>query len=170
MRICISILCFLAMVILASCSQKGQSDVSFEEGGNWRSSEQVSLQQLPELLRPGLKPWYRAIWTNGVVRHVCLEHCGVETISAGWYVYIFDAEGKLIEQNMVTARTGHKPRRVASVSPVRIVFAFPGSEEEERIAELDYTKERWPERLRELERGFEEAVARRETEQKAKVE
>lgn len=171
-RICISILCFFVIGLCASCSR--QAEAPFVEGGDWRPSEQVSLQQLPMLLRPGLHPWYRALWTNGVVRHVCLEHCGIESISASWYVYIFDTEGELIEQNMVDVLSGSRPLRVASISPVRIVFTSSRMNEEEQVAEFSYTKERWPELLRELERGWETAVARRkarlEAEQKAKTE
>ena len=150
MRICYSILCFLVIGVCASCSRQGEAP--FVEGGDWRPTERVSLQLLAESLRGGNSPLYRAIWTNEDVRHICLKQHPIETITSGWSVYIVDAEGKLIEVNMVSVLAGSRPLRVASISPVRIAFTSSRMNEEEQIAEFTYTQERRRERLREATR------------------
>lgn len=164
MRALTSILIATA-VVLSSYTKSQRAGIPFQTGGEWRPREQASLGQLPRAMRAAAHPDYCATWTNGLVRHVCLENNGIPSITTVWTVYVFEADGALIEHNVVCPYTGYTPRRLISVSPLRIVFGHPTRDVEE-VQEPRYTKEKWQEHMREAQRRYEEAVAKWEADKK----
>lgn len=160
------------VVSIAACSKPLKVGVPFETGTTWRPVEQASLLQIPEFMRPGQSPEYRATWTNGEVRYVCLDCDDFGGISIGWTVYVFDDAGRLIVHNSITGRDSplHTPRRLLSVSPLRVVFADPNQEDVQEVLEPTYTKEQWQARMRETARRWEEFLAKWKAEKKTKQE
>jgi hypothetical protein len=127
----------------------------FVKDEHWRLTEEASVRKLPSAFQ--LRgPEYRAKWTNGAVRFVCLKPGNLSNLGrAYWRVLVFDEAGALVEHNELIAGDAARPLRVNSLSPLRISFG-PG---EETIAELCYTRRQWQKKMHDLQ-SWAESVKR----------
>jgi hypothetical protein len=149
---------------LAVCCVQG-ADAPFRGGTEWSPKEKASLEQdirmhlwkrptyLVRWLYPPETPRFRATWTNGVVRQVCLS-----TGSVGFELRVFDEEGRLIEDNIVKTEYGCTPTRLVSVSPIRIALTGTNSTDAEVVVGTLFTKEQAREMIAQEDRESAEAA------------
>jgi hypothetical protein len=154
-----SALAIMGTVCLCSCEAPSPQGVAFEARRQWRPVEKESLSRLPRGFRAHPQPDYRAVWTNGTTRYIYLDEMGIESITAGWTVYVFNEAGDLIEHNSVSAYTGFKPRRVLSISPLRIGFGRPETTSVGEIAELQHTAGEWQEFMKRVQDHTQKTIA-----------
>jgi len=96
--------------------------VALRSGGVLSAVERENVVAIhPDFAR--WEPSQSAQWVrHGVTRHVCIQGGGIGSLTMPYAVFVFDTEGGVIEANIINAPNPSTPKRVISVSPLRVAF------------------------------------------------
>jgi hypothetical protein len=154
----ISLLPFVAIIVVA-CSKPISTGIPFEKAAAWLPREQASLQQLPPWMVAADHSQFLAVWTNGPRRRVYLDSANsIGSATILWHVYVFDDEDRLIDVSGMNAmffspESAYKPRRLLTISPLRVVFGNPMRDDSQEVVEA-YSKDAWQEVMSSSERAY----------------
>lgn len=112
--------CLLGLLSMASCAKRGEPVV---QGGELSNAEKQGIARI----HPGLVEWkpdFNATWNrDGLVRRIYFHRYEITSIGWPYQVFVFGGDGSVVEANVLDGPNDCSPRRVLSVSPLRVEFA-----------------------------------------------